>query len=133
MEHWIYAHGIPDDVPTDNGSKFTAKMFELTCTSLGVKHPPTSTNHPQTNGQVERLNRTLVARLRHYEVDHQRNWHLFIQPLTYAYNTQVHKSTKQVPFGLALLHLPVGPLPTVRIEKTENAVSPTEFRQFVLN
>ena len=123
MEHWINTYGILDEALTDNGSEFTAKMFELTCTSLVVKHLPTSTDQPQTNSLVEQYNRILVAHLRHYVVDQQRNWHLFIQPLTYAYNTQVHKSTKQVPLPLALSRLPVGPPPTDRIEKTEDAVS----------
>ena len=38
-----------------------------------------------------------------------------------------------MPFGLVLSRLPAGRFPTARIEKTEDAVSPTGLRQFVLN
>ncbi len=38
--------------------------------------------------------------LRHYAHDHQRDWDLFSETLTYAYNTQVHRSTGVSPFEL---------------------------------
>ena len=50
----------------------------------------------------------------------------------FAYNTQVHKPTKQVPLGWVLLRPLVGSLLTACIEKAADALTPTEFRQFVL-
>ena len=40
--------------------------------------------------------------LRHYVEEHQRDWDDYMQPLTFAYNTQVHRSTDTIPFDLVL-------------------------------
>ena len=113
LESWIYPYGLPSMILSDNGVQFTSKFFEAMCTTLGVKHLTTTTYHPQTNGQVERYNRTLVARLRHYVAENQADWDDFVQPLTYAYNTQVHRSTGRSPFDLVLSRSPTNPtLPT---------------------
>jgi len=74
-------------VLTDNGIQFadlpknregpTARWrghpFDRACWSHGIEHRLTKPNHPWTNGQVERMNRTLkeaTVRRYHYE-DHQ--------------------------------------------------------------
>ena len=115
---WVYAYGAPSYVLTDNGPQFAAKFFEAVCTMIGNKHVFTTAYHPQTNGQVERFKKTLAARLRHYVAENQKDWDEFVQPLTYAYNIQVHRFTGTTPFDLVLsrhpsviLTEPVGPLP----------------------
>ena len=72
----------------------------------------TTTYHPQTNGQVERFNRTILSALRHYVAEHPRDWDLFSDALTYAYNTQAHASTMLAPFELVLSRPP----PVISIE-----------------
>jgi transposase InsO family protein len=80
-------------VLTDNGIQFcdlpkhrsgpTARwrthMFDLLCQAHGIEHRLTKPNHPWTNGQVERMNRTLkeatVSRY-HYESHEQLRAHL---------------------------------------------------------
>src|SRR6202162_20325 len=60
-------------VLTDNGIQFTdlpknrlgptarwrVHMFDMLCDANGIEHKLTKPNHPWTNGQVERMNRTL--------------------------------------------------------------------------
>jgi transposase InsO family protein len=55
-------------VLTDNGIQFTNRkrdhyafphIFDRVCQAYGMRHRLTKTNHPWTNGQVERMNRTL--------------------------------------------------------------------------
>ena len=69
---------------------------------LGVKKLYRTTYHPQTNGQVERCNSTILASLRHYVAEHPKGWDLFSDAMTYAYNTQAHESTSVAPFELVL-------------------------------
>ena len=38
---------------------FRAHAFDLACAQLGIEHRLTKFNHPWTNGQVERMNRTI--------------------------------------------------------------------------
>src|ERR687894_2185475 len=55
-------------VLTDNGVQFTPRkqgiwdsehVFDRVCEAHGIEHRLTKVNHPWTNGQVERMNRTL--------------------------------------------------------------------------
>jgi transposase InsO family protein len=80
-------------VLTDNGIQFadlpknrdgpTASWrghpFDRACQELGIEHRLTKPNHPWTNGQVERMNRTLkeaTVRRYHYETHRQLEDHL---------------------------------------------------------
>jgi transposase InsO family protein len=79
-------------VLTDNGIQFadlpknrngpTASWrhpFDRTCSGHGIEHRLTKPNHPWTNGQVERMNRTLkeaTVRRYHYETHRQLEQHL---------------------------------------------------------
>jgi hypothetical protein len=42
-----------------NGERFRAHAFELACAKAGIDHRLTKPNHPWTNGQVERMKRTI--------------------------------------------------------------------------
>jgi transposase InsO family protein len=80
-------------VLTDNGIQFTfppryadgptarsmIHMFDMRCRENGIEHRLTKPNHPWTNGQVERMNRTLkeaTVRRYHYESHDQLREHL---------------------------------------------------------
>ena len=88
-------------VLTDNGIQFgdmpsprtgpTARyrlhMFDRICREHGIEHRLTKPNHPWTNGQVERMNRTLkeaTVRRYHYETHAQLREHL--EAFLNAYN-----------------------------------------------
>ena len=80
-------------VLTDNGVQFcylpskrsgpTARyfrhMFDMRCQENSIEHRLTKPNHPWTNGQVERMNRTLkdaTVKRYHYETHEQLKTHL---------------------------------------------------------
>ena len=73
---------------------------------LGIRNLYTTTFHPQTNGQVERFNRTILAALRKYVREERKTWDLFSHAVTYAYNTQTHASTGYPQFELVLSRAP---------------------------
>ena len=55
------AHGIAvERVLTDNGSAYRSAAWRAEHRRLGIKHSRTRVRRPQTNGKVERLNRTLL-------------------------------------------------------------------------
>ncbi len=58
--------------------------------------------HLQTNGQVERLNRTILAGFRAFVADPPQYWHEDVSALAYAYNTQVSHMTGEQPFDLVM-------------------------------
>ncbi|WP_161927195.1 IS481 family transposase [Gordonia crocea] len=55
-------HGVRvTAVMTDNGSCYRSTMFAEALADAGIKHKKTKPYRPQTNGKVERFNRTLAA------------------------------------------------------------------------
>ena len=63
----------------DRGELFRAHGFELVCANAGIDHRLTKPNHPWTNGQVERMNRTLkeaTVRRFYYESHDELRTHL---------------------------------------------------------
>ena len=117
VHQWVFAYGPPKRLISDNGPPFDSKFYQATCIALGIKNKPTTTYHPQTNGQTERFNRTILRSLRHFVSDNLDDWDLYSDALTYAYNTQVHSSTNLAPFDLVLSRSPPSlctePLPSL--------------------
>lgn len=61
---------------------------------------------PQTNGQAERFNSTVVSKLRQYVSEYWIDWDTYQLALTYPYSGQRRRSIKLFPFSLALTHAP---------------------------
>ena len=115
---WVFNYGPPVELVSDNGTCFTSKYFQDVCRIMSIQNNFTTTYHPQTNGQVERYNRTILAALRTYVADHPRDWDLYTDALTYAYNCQPHTSTSIAPFEL-VLSKPPEPLALKPLPKEE--------------
>jgi transposase InsO family protein len=60
-------------------ARFATHMFDMRCREHGIEHRFTKINHPWTNGQVERMNRTIkeaTVKRYHYETHNQLQKHL---------------------------------------------------------
>jgi len=95
---WVAAYGSPDFVPTDRGPQFASAYYQGILGLLRISWNYTSPYHPQTNGQVERYNRTLVRQLRCFIAEHRKEWDSHLSLLTTAYNTPVQASTGEILF-----------------------------------
>jgi len=100
VEQIVLKHGAPARILTDRGRHFTAKMLQQVCNKLSTKHVTTTSYHPQCNGMTERLNRTLIAMMKMYVAENQKDWDEILPYITFAYNTAVHATTKFTPFFL---------------------------------
>lgn len=87
IEQWVFNYGPPTKLLSDNGSQFTSNFFEEVCRILNTTTEFTTTHNPQTNGQAERLNCTILTSLRSYIEEHPRDWDMYTPALTYAYNS----------------------------------------------
>lgn len=55
------SHGIAvERILSDNGNGYRSLEWRRTCAELGIVHTRTRPYHPQTNGKIERFNRTLA-------------------------------------------------------------------------
>jgi transposase InsO family protein len=69
------------------GEPFRAHAFELACARAGIDHRLTKPNHPWTNGQVERMNRTIKeATVRRYYYDSHDRLRAHLADFLAAYN-----------------------------------------------
>jgi transposase InsO family protein len=122
-EKWVFVYGAPQYVLTDKCTQFTAKFVLAFFRELGIGKVFTTAEHPQTNGQMERFNRTIVNSLFNrtivnsflgYESQYQNNWDEFPSAITFGYNCRIHSSLGLAPFELVLSRPPPPFLPNDR-------------------
>jgi transposase InsO family protein len=68
---------------------------------IGTKQIFTSAYHPQTNGFIERYNRTLSTELRRHVLDEQ-DWDLSLSMAVFRYNATQHAATGMTPYKAVL-------------------------------
>src|SRR5581483_8314409 len=96
----VCQHGCPKEILTDRGSHFVNEMLDSLCEQLGSRHKLSTAYHPQTNGLVERFNRTLCETLAKFANDHKDDWDMYISSALFAYRTKRHNTTRHEPFYL---------------------------------
>ena len=72
---------------SDKGKSFTTTVVEDLCTLYGVKKLRTSSYYPQTNGQVEHMNQTLIHLIGKLDKDKKACWSKHLPELLMAYNS----------------------------------------------
>nr|KYP74016.1 Gypsy retrotransposon integrase-like protein 1 [Cajanus cajan] len=78
--------GIPHTLITDNGRQFIAQGFEDFLRELGIKHLPTSVEHPQTNGQAEAANKVILRELKKQLGNAKGQWPDKLPSILWAYH-----------------------------------------------
>jgi transposase InsO family protein len=66
MSRIVCLHGVPKKIVSDRGTQFTSKFWERLHEILDTKLRFSSAYHPQTDGQIERVNQVLEDMLRAY-------------------------------------------------------------------
>ncbi|KAI5334926.1 hypothetical protein L3X38_025059 [Prunus dulcis] len=81
---------------THEGYHKTLQRARLQGTSFNFS----SSYHPQTDGQIEVVNRTVEMYLRCFTSHNQKEWVRWIPWAAYCYNTSIHASTKKTPYEI---------------------------------
>ena len=79
---WV---GVPKEILTDQGTNFMSKLLTELYRMLHIQPIHTSPYHPQTDGLVERFNRTLKAMLNKLVRDEGKDWDRLLPYLLFAY------------------------------------------------
>ena len=123
-ENFLVHYGWPEKILTDQGKSFENNLFQELCSLAQVKKLCTSPYHPETNGQCERFNATLISMLGTLPSHAKKNWQERITTLTHAYNCTVSPVTGFSPYFLMFGRNPKLPLdidlgkPTIEQEPT---------------
>jgi transposase InsO family protein len=100
VTHWVWRFGAPMRLHSDQGANFESTLFAEMCQRLHIAKSRTLSYHPQSNGAVERVNRTLTALLRALSSDKPKSWDHYLPQALFAYNTTPHRSTGVSPYLL---------------------------------
>ncbi|CAF1523926.1 unnamed protein product, partial [Didymodactylos carnosus] len=84
-------------------------MMQELFKQIGVTHIYSIPYHPQTNGQIERFNSTMDAKIATLCNDSKTDWDDQLPVVIFSYNTSIHAITKQVPFEMMFGRSPVLP------------------------
>lgn len=101
--------GSPRSVTSDQGKEFTNEVLQAAMSAWQVKHITTSAYHPASNGQVERINRDLVIKLRILFEETGKQWDQLLEYVQLALNIRTHRATNHSPFYLMYGRAPCVP------------------------
>ena len=91
-------HGMPRKIVSDRDGRFTGNfMVELT-RLMGTRQAFSTSFHPQTDGQTERMNRVLEDMLRHYVGPYHNDWDDYLGLAEFAINNAFQVSIQNTPF-----------------------------------
>lgn len=98
--------GLPDSIVSDQGRAFIDKTWKKICNQLKINHKLSTSYHPETDDQTERMNKTLEIYLRHYVNYHQDDWVHHLSLAEFSCNNHVNSSTGVTPFFASFGHHP---------------------------
>ena len=97
VREYVCRFGVPLELHSDQGRNFESNVFKEMCALLGIQKTRTTPLHPQSDGMIERMNRTLEAQLSKLPDDHHRDWDYYIPYLMMALWSATHEATKCTP------------------------------------
>ena len=86
----------PNRILTDNGKEFSSDSFAHVCDQYGITHVFSTPYRPQSNGAIERVNRTIGEMLR-VLVNQPQNWDRQLPDVVMSYNHSWHSQIKTSP------------------------------------
>ena len=115
--------GVPKILISDNGTQFDGRLFRGFCEDLKIEFYNSTPAYPQSNGQAEASNKTILDGLKKRLEKAKGKWAEELPSVLWAYRTTPRRSTGETPFALAygmeaVIPLEVG-MPTLRSESFE--------------
>ena len=126
-------YGIPEEILTDQGSNFTSSLLGELYKLIGIKAIRTTPYHPQTDGLVERFNRTLKSMLRRVLSGEKRNWDRMLPYVLFAYREVPQATLGFSPFELLYGRDVRGPLDVLKEEWIHSPEAELDILSFVMD
>jgi hypothetical protein len=116
-------HGLPTSLRSDNGPPFNSRIFTEYLEENGIEHHKGIPYWPRSNGEVERLNGTLLKSIR-IAKQQQKDWKMELKNFLLQYRTTPHTTTGISPAEMLMgrklrTKLPMLATTTDELTKTE--------------
>ncbi|GBM77913.1 Transposon Ty3-I Gag-Pol polyprotein, partial [Araneus ventricosus] len=85
VRSWISCYGVPMILHSDQGTNFNSALFTKLCELLGILKTRTTALHPESDGMVERFNRTILNHLSLFVSRNQTDWDTHLPLFLLAY------------------------------------------------
>lgn len=105
MNHLFSCWGLPQSTDSDKGTHFTAGVMIALWKMLGVEMKFYIAYHPQSSGQVKRVNQTIVSMLWKYVSSNGKDWDMKLPLVLMAIRATPHCTTGVTPFDMMTLSL----------------------------
>ncbi|RCN44980.1 integrase core domain protein [Ancylostoma caninum] len=100
ITRFVSRFGLPETIVTDQGTNYMSDTFRSLLRNLHVNHKTSTPYHHESNGQVERANRTLQEQIAIATEQHHDEWDHVLHLIVHAYNCAENASTKYSPYFL---------------------------------
>jgi len=100
LELQKHIFGNPAIIYSDRGTTFSSLEFSNYCKQEEIKHSMITTGLPRANGQVERMNRTIIPILTKLSLDDSTKWYKQVSSLQQIRNSTYQRSINTIPFEL---------------------------------
>ncbi|KAA0035365.1 ty3-gypsy retrotransposon protein [Cucumis melo var. makuwa] len=98
MTEIVRLHGVPVSIVSDRDVRFSSKFWKGLQTAMGTRLDFSTTFHPQTDGQTERLNQVLEDMLRACALEFPGSWDSHLHLMEFAYNNSFQATIGMAPF-----------------------------------
>ena len=96
FQHIVCRFGIPSVIHSDQGREFENKLMQELCLLCGAHKTRSTPYQPESDGMVERFNRTLLMMLAMFAAENRDDWDDLLPAVMMAYRSSVHESTAHV-------------------------------------
>ncbi len=108
--HVFKHHGLSKDIVLDRDPKLTSKFWQALWKRMGLEFKMSTSFHPQTDGQTERVNLVIQQFLRNYVTTDQQDWVDHLELAKFCYNNSEHFVTQSTPFQIVTGKSPIVPM-----------------------
>ena len=106
FEEVICRFGMPKSLISDHGKNYKSILFAQLCKLCQINTRNSTFYHPEGNGLVERMNKTIKQILTMYVNTSHTNWDVHLQAAISAYNTTIQDSIGCSPYEVLFGHKP---------------------------
>nr|GEU78370.1 hypothetical protein [Tanacetum cinerariifolium] len=90
----VARHDVPISIISNCDSRFTSRFWQSMQEALGTRLDMSTTYHPHTDGQSERIIQTSKYMLRVCVLDFRRSWDVHLSLVEFSYNNIYHSSVR---------------------------------------